>query len=487
MKRGSDYSIKKKEKGPLQRFKNQNLILKKFGEAGLQIYKAITGKRTTEELKQDLGMEDDTYYTIIEYMEENDLIELEPASPDAIEEEPPEEEITIDEGPPSEEGPELEELAEEEEFEEEIKPLEEDFGKEIDDEAEERPDKEVKKDIKADELEDEFSAEDDKIRPIEFEDFGDEEEQEAEEEAKEQEAEKKPEEPSKPPKTRKRKKITEKDLEPEEKPEDKKLSRVERIIKRKYGRTGLKVYELIDGQRTAEEIMNETGLSESRLVEVLDFMDEQGIIKLDYPKGKKPPPRQKRRDFRSRSTRKKRKSGIKSSGFSPMIESDEALKEARGVASPVEIPVKAPLDIVKSVQMKAKTMLKFGKKGSKVLELIDGNNDVIGIALKSGIPLYEVTEILRFMMENGFILMKPLTRTQVHKKYGDDGYAVYKVYGKEGLMLYELIGSDMEIKEMADQITEQRETIIDMFIFIHQVLGIELPIDREVLSKQLEL
>jgi hypothetical protein len=64
---------------------------------------------------------------------------------------------------------------------------------------------------------------------------------------------------------------------------DKKLSRVENLIKSKYGDIGLKVYELIDGQKTAEQIMNNTGLTEPRLIEILDYMDEQGIIKLDYP------------------------------------------------------------------------------------------------------------------------------------------------------------------------------------------------------------
>jgi hypothetical protein len=73
----------------------------------------------------------------------------------------------------------------------------------------------------------------------------------------------------------------------------------------------------------------------------------------------------------------------------------------------------------------------------------------------------------------------------VRKKYGDDGYAVYKKFGKEGLMLYELIGKELTIKQMADKITKEKAKIIDMFIFIHKVLGIELPIDRDVLSKQL--
>ena len=63
------------------------------------------------------------------------------------------------------------------------------------------------------------------------------------------------------------------------------LSPVEKIISDKYGDVGLQIYNLIDGRRTAEEVMRETGLTESKLVEILDFMDEKGIIKLDYPKG----------------------------------------------------------------------------------------------------------------------------------------------------------------------------------------------------------
>ena len=41
MEKGVDYKIEKLEKGPLQRFKNQNLLLKKFGEVGLQSDRAV--------------------------------------------------------------------------------------------------------------------------------------------------------------------------------------------------------------------------------------------------------------------------------------------------------------------------------------------------------------------------------------------------------------------------------------------------------------
>jgi len=73
--------------------------------------------------------------------------------------------------------------------------------------------------------------------------------------------------------------------------EDKKdnLTPAEKIIFDKYEDVGLRVYSLIDGQCPAEEIMRKTGLTKYKIVEILDFMDEQGIIKLDYLKGQPPP------------------------------------------------------------------------------------------------------------------------------------------------------------------------------------------------------
>jgi hypothetical protein len=76
-------------------------------------------------------------------------------------------------------------------------------------------------------------------------------------------------------------------------------------------------------------------------------------------------------------------------------------------------------------------------------------------------------------------------REYVKKKYGDDGYSIYKKYGREGLMLYELIGKEMSFRQMAGMVTTDKDKAVEMFLFIHEVLGIELPIDREVLMRQL--
>ena len=468
MVKGGDFRIVKLEKGPLQRFKNQNLLLKKFGETGLQIYKAITGKRTTEELRKDLGIEPGMFNQVVDFMQDAGLISLESldkregtATPPL---EAPEEQIEekLEEEKPA---PTLEELPPSEELieDKDVPPLEE--------EPREKEEKEAK-------VEEELAFEEE-IKPVELE----------EEKPPKKKLEERREEEIQPVKeeyeTKEEKISFEQDRGyPPEKAEPSGLSPVEKIISDKYGDIGLRVYTLIDGQRTAEEIMRETGLTEAKLVEILDFMDEQGIIKLDYPKGQlpssgpatgmgmAPPPVEEKKE---------------SMGFVPMIEADKALEESGPVPSPLEVPVKAPLDLVKAVQMKAKVMLKYGNKGSKILEQMDGKNDFIDIAIKVDLPLYTINDTIRFMMENGMLIVKPLSRSDVRKKYGDDGYSVYKKYGKEGLMLYELIGKELTIKQMADKITTDKAKIIDMFIFIHKVLGIELPIDKDVLAKQLGL
>ncbi len=489
----ADFNLEKLEKGPLQRFKNQNLLLRKFGEVGLRIYRAITGKRTKEQLKKDLGTEPDIFDSVVEFMRDAEIVKLTPvgekkAAP--AEAPPEEEEIAVEEAAPSEEEisigeeevPSLEELPEE--FPEEIeKPLEE---KKI----------EKKKKKKAEEIEFEEVSAEEEIKPIEeglppIEELMEEEEkEEAGEEAKEEEAPPEEEEVSE-----------EEEISPEEEfgfgeeevpPEEEELSEAERKIKKKYGEVGLKVYTLIDGQRTAEEIMEETGLSEPKLIEILDFMDEKGIIKLDYPKGeekKKPAapwgkaiPGEEEEYGEEFAEEEK----AKEAGFAPMLGQRGELGEIP-VTSPVETPVKSPIDLIKSVHLKAKTILKFGEKGKKVLESIDGKNDVIDIALKVDIPLYETMDILSFLIDNEAVLMKGIPRDDVRRKYGEDGYAVYKKYGKEGLMLYELIGKDLTLKQMADKVMVDKTTIVEMFVFIYKVLNIELPLDEALLRKQLGL
>jgi len=54
------------------------------------------------------------------------------------------------------------------------------------------------------------------------------------------------------------------------------------VVASKYGAEGLSVYLLIDGKRTAEDIMDELGISESKILHILDFMKDEGLIRLDH-------------------------------------------------------------------------------------------------------------------------------------------------------------------------------------------------------------
>ena len=58
---------------------------------------------------------------------------------------------------------------------------------------------------------------------------------------------------------------------------------IENILREKYGDLGVRVYTLIDGQRNTEQIMNTIGLQEPKLLEILEFMEARGIIKMRYP------------------------------------------------------------------------------------------------------------------------------------------------------------------------------------------------------------
>jgi len=438
VKNSGNYLVKKLEKGPLQRFKNQNLLLKKFGEMGLQVYKAITGKRTSSEIQQRLEIEPDMFQRILSYMREAGMVELNPVTGTEKEETEPKKE-EIEETPEEEPEEERIEAVEEEKIPEEKAAPEEEIAP-IEEEAEE-PSKPKKKRAE----EEEISYEE--IKPIEQQ--GEEEQEEEEETGEEPEEEKI-------------------EAVEEEAKEEEERSPVERIIEEKYGKVGLQVYKLIDGRRTAEQIMKDTGLTEAKLVEILDFMDEEGIIKLEYPKEKK-------------AKAPEKPPVMEKEEFAPMLEQEEA----EGELIAVRVPMKVPVDLVKGIRIKARVILKYSDKGTKLLDKIDGKKDAIDLAMELNMPLYEVEAVLDQFMEFGAITRKPLPRSEVKKKYGDDGYAVYKKYGKEGLMLYELIGKEMSIKEMGDRVSQNKQLVAEIFLFIHKVLGIDLPIDKEVLYKQL--
>ncbi len=142
--------------------------------------------------------------------------------------------------------------------------------------------------------------------------------------------------------------------------------------------------------------------------------------------------------------------------------------------------------MLREIQAKTNLMLKFKQPGVKVLELVNGSRDAVELSLKSGLPLYVVYEILGILEKSGVVKLEPSVRGEIQRKYGEDGYSVYKKYGREGVMLYQLIGKDMDLRAMAHQTSKDKVRVVEIFMFIHKLLGIELPIDEDVLLERLQ-
>ena len=547
---GLDYIIKKAEESAVQKFKNQNKVLKRFKKPGLKVYKAITRKGISgAELSEKSGVPPEELAEMVSFMEKAGMVELEAGEAKAPKKEEKkeakkEEEKPVPKAPPKEELPfaapprfatrpsiSIQPLApgkppsapalpprappaappkipprlQPRGAGGEIRPIsEEEMGREEKiPEEKPKPPKEEEKETREEETsreeEPELEKEEEGIKPIEF-----------EEEKKPPAAAPRvpprapprapPEEIAPPPRA------PYAPAPPVPPEEEEYLTPSEKAIKEKYGEVGLKVYGFIDGQRTAEQIMRETGVTEAQLIEMLDFMEKKGIIRLEHPERRRAPPPPPPRAAAPMAPPGAAPPGMAppigpqlrppvgasqapKTMFSPMVEEQPELaaqisdKELAAIS--LDIPTKATRDIIAEIQAKAKVMLKFGKEYVKAFELMDGKRDVVDLTLQLKLPLYKIYGLLKFLQELKAVMLKPSAREDIRRKYGEDGYSVYKKYGREGVLLYQLIGKDMSLKEMAALTTTEPSRIIEMFLFIHKLLGIELPIDEDVLRERL--
>ncbi|MEW6529052.1 MAG: hypothetical protein AB1391_04130 [Candidatus Micrarchaeota archaeon] len=495
MSKNLDYKLKRMEKGPLQKLKNQNAVLKKFGEKGLKIYRGINGKKTGKDIINEFGFDSDFVVTVIAWLEEKEMIVVSDVKgKEKIKDEGEITEEKEDETKQFEKELQKKEIdleVEKSEITPEIEPettmlgqdekeLQQIEKKEIEEEHEKEDSTEEKfnvskqksklREIIEHEAEDEKKeTESEEITLVKEEMESEEKVEEGKEEVREKheeeiEEEMEEEAPSKSITLEKADEEISPEIENEEEFEPKSM---EKIIKEKYGDIGFEVYSLIDGQKTAEEIMSETGISETELIEMLEFMEKQGIIKLEHPETKTPS-----------------ETEVSVNKFMPFT--DDTSADLSKELHPVELPTKINSDLFSEILFKVKIASKFGENGSKVLNAIDGKTTDVDLSLKLKIPFYEVRDLLSFFISNKMIAIKQLNREDISKKYGEDCFAIYKKYGKEGILLYELIGNDIGIKQIFQLITKDKERFVDMFIFIHKILGIELPIDKDVIYSQLE-
>jgi hypothetical protein len=434
----------RREKGPLDRYKNQSLILKEFGEQGLEVYNAIDGKRTAGDLLKETGIEEGKFVKILEFMEKNGIITVSTVGVEKpkVEEKPEEKPKKPSKKPPREEVPPKEKPPKKPPVEEEKPPEEEEvlIIKPIPEEA-----------------------------PVE---------EEAEEEKVEEEVEEKVEEEAPP--VEEEKLPIEEEAPPVKKKKPEELSPFEKIIQDKYGDIGVEIYNLIDGEKTAEEILVETGISEVKLVEILEFMDSQGIIRLEKPEEeevKKPAPE-------------------RVAEFKPITEEAPFQKEEEakmGVAGelvemvPIDVPMRVELNIMQKAQLTFLLTSKYRDRGLKVYNAIDGTKNMIDLSVEIGLSLNDLDLMFGDLGKRNMLLFRTLTREDVEGRYGASGFAVYKRYGRDGILLYEMIGKAESLKDIIMRSGMDPKKAIDVFLFIHKVLGIDIPLDRKALYAQLGL
>ncbi|PIT84282.1 hypothetical protein COU37_03885 [Candidatus Micrarchaeota archaeon CG10_big_fil_rev_8_21_14_0_10_45_29] len=332
------------------------------------------------------------------------------------------------------------------------------------------------------------------------------------------------------------------------KEEEHHYSPMEKAILEQYGQSGLNVYSLIDGERTAEQILHETGISETRLVEILEFMNKKGIIKLErpatapshrpaeaisggfvnssarqpafspqappsaqgfssassprhgYPSMRTPPAGISPPPMRRRAMPGKRmpttipnynaKSEDDSIGFKPMVEESGSSSLPQSAFSDEMVPIDIPLipkklSFLKKAQLKTSLSIASRTMHAPFLDLLDNNSDFVQISIRSGIPLKTLDMFFAKLGKDGLLQFRQLDREEVRKRYGDDGLAVYKKYGRDGILIYQLIGKAESLKKIVEQSHLNVDRAADIIVFVNQMLGLEASIDRETVKKYL--
>ncbi|MEW6329301.1 MAG: hypothetical protein AB1468_04240 [Candidatus Micrarchaeota archaeon] len=270
---------------------------------------------------------------------------------------------------------------------------------------------------------------------------------------------------------------------PQEKPEERGeakseeiMSPLEKTIFDKFGKVGVEVYNLIDGEKTAEEILKETGISESKLVEILEFMDEEGIIKLERPGAgaggeREGEPEEIASPFAGPAAPLHDESPIPIDG------------EIRIIA--VDVPIRRDIGIFKKAAVEAELLAKFQNDGRKLWKAIDNKRNTARIARETGLSLQRIDTILAFLVDKGAALVEPMTPDEIKREYGAEGMTIYNRFGRNGILMYELIDKRATIRDVLLASKLEPEKAVDIFLFIHKVLGIDLPIEKETLYRQL--
>ena len=76
-----DMRLKKEAKSSLQSFRDQSLLRRKFGDEAVKLYNLIDSGKTASELMSEVGMKEETFVGILEFMNNNAMVSIVPSEP----------------------------------------------------------------------------------------------------------------------------------------------------------------------------------------------------------------------------------------------------------------------------------------------------------------------------------------------------------------------------------------------------------------------
>jgi DNA-binding Lrp family transcriptional regulator len=496
--------LEKKSQGPIDRYMHEKDLSDKYGTDGIRIYLLVDGETSAEDIMKKVGVEESKFIGIITYMENSDMVSVGEAAP-----KPAEVEVLM---PPPKPPEDIQSIKPKEEparvLKEEPKPTQ---PKQIPPEKprEEQP----------------------PIPMIKTEEF------ELKEEKKEEIPMEKPKEEIPPipllktegiveaeEKSSALKALVESEKPPEvpAQPQPKYASQripktpLEKKLYNKFGDDGLHAYSLIDEFKTPREIMKQTGMSEERLRGIIEFMKEEGIIKFERPlvatpqmiadekikpaKTPAPPPRpitplhappvtvplQPKPSPPPAQPPPQPKPVAAPPPPKPVEKpAPKVMKPVPFTKTEVCVPTALPLKLVNKLKIEGELLRRYRNEGSRVLSLMNGKKVNVKIMKELRMSPAKFDEITSFLLDNNAIKLQCLSPENVRELYGDEGFSIYNRYGRDGILLYEFIDKKSSLKDIVKMSGIEPRLAVEIFSYIHKVLGLDIPIDTELLYKQL--
>ncbi len=253
-------------------------------------------------------------------------------------------------------------------------------------------------------------------------------------------------------------------------------SSAEKKLYDQFGQQGVDVYRLMDKVSLPSEILSRIPIQEAKLLEILKYMQKEGLIGLQAPE--EAPAEIEEEEIPA--PREEAPRPVKAQ-MPPKLPTQELALPPR----PVYLPIKRQLGLFGKLKIEAELIKRFGQHGMHLYSLIDGERTTIKLSKISRYPMSLIDSMLDILSAHGAIELRELTGDEIRERYGEEGLAIYDVYGRDGVLIYEMIDKRATIKEiiMASGLPPKRG--VEIFAFIHKILGLEIPLDTNILYRQL--